>query len=174
MTNNINLKEVEKKANELNNDMLEVTKALKSIQSKKCRLKKMSGHVKYNDMMTEVLKEEELLKQVRQLLDPKEKSVTMYEQSDVDMLDYDETVKAIRSIQSKKTLTRWLTTEDGDNDEYRHACKIEQMLIEHRNKIKPVDNEHVRKTDLQTVIDTIEATADISKDRILELLKNLI
>lgn len=174
MTNNINLKDVEKKAKELNNDMLEVSKALKSIQSKKCRLKKMSGHVNYQKMLTEVLQEEELLKQVRQLLDPKEKSVTMYEQSDVDMLDYDETAKAIRSIQSKKTLTRYLTTEAGNNDEYRHACKIEQMLIEHRNKIKPVDNEHIRKTDLLTIIDVIETTPDITKETTIELLKSLL
>ena len=56
----------------------------------------------------------------------------MYEQTDVDELDYDETIKAIRSIQSKKTLTKWLTTVENDNDEYRKACKIEKMLIERR------------------------------------------
>lgn len=170
---NTNLKDVEKRANELNNDLFEVSKELKKIQSKKCRLKKMSGHSNYESMMTEVLKEEELLKQVRQLLDPKEKPVTMYEQEDVDQLDYDETIKAIRSIQSKKTLTRWLTTEDGNNDEYRNACRIEKMLIERRNILKPVDNDHLRKTDLQTIIDTIESTPDITKERIVELLKDL-
>lgn len=169
----MNMKLVEQKANELNNDLLEVSKHLKKIQSKKCRLKKMSGHSNYQVLMTEVLQEEELLKQVRQLLDPKEKPVTMYEQEDVDMLDYDEVVKALRSIQSKKTLTKYLTTEPGNNDEYRNACRIESMLIERRNIIKPVDNEHIRKTDLQTIIDTIESTNDISKDRIIELLKEL-
>lgn len=169
----INMKKVEAKANELNNDLLEVAKSLKAIQSKKCRLKKMSGHSSYQKMMTEVLQEEELLKQVRQLLEPKAKPVTMYEQEDVDKLDYDETVKAIRSIQSKKALSRWLTTEDGNNDEYRNACRIEAMLVERRNLIKPVDNEYIRKTDLQTIIDTIQATADISKERIVELLNGL-
>lgn len=168
-----NLKEVEKMAKKMNNDLLEVSKELKKIQSQKCRLKKMSGRSNYNELMTEVLKKEELLKSVRQLLDPKEKPVTMYEQKDVDQLDYDETVKAIRSIQSKKTLTRWLTDEDGNNDEYKNACKIEKMLIERRNSIKPVDNEHIRKTDLQTIIDTIESTNDISTEKIVELLKNL-
>lgn len=170
---NVNMKEVEKKANELNNDLLEVQKELKKIQSRKCRLKKMSGHSSYQEMITNVLQEEELLKQVRQLLDPKEKPVTMYEQEDVDMLDYDETIKAIRSIQSKKTLSKWLTDEEGNNDEYRNACRIESMLIERRNMIRPIDNEHIRKTDLQTIIDTIEMTPDITKETIVELLNKL-
>lgn len=168
-----NLKEIEKVAKEFNNDLMAVEKALKSIQSKKCRLKKQSGRFDYQEKMTEVLQEEQILKQVRQLLDPKEKPVTMYEQADVDQLDYDEVVKAIRSIQSKKTLTRWLTTEDGDNDEYRNACRIEKMLVERRNSIKPVDNEYIRKTDLQTIIDTIKSTGDISTETIVELLESL-
>ena len=123
--------------------------------------------------MQSVLDYEQVLKEARQLLDPKEKPVTMYEQADVDQLDYDETVKAIRSIQSKKTLSKWLTDVEGDNDEYRNACRIEKMLIERRNNIKPVDNEFVRKTDLQTVIDTIESSGKISQERIVELLKEL-
>ena len=120
-----------------------------------------------------VLSEEQLLKEVRQLLDPKEKPVTMYTQEDVDQLDYDETVKAIRSIQSKKTLTRWLTDVEGDNDEYRNACVIEKMLIERRNNIKPVDNDYIRKSDLQTIIDTIESSGKLSQGKIVELLKGL-
>lgn len=168
-----NLKEVEKVAKEFNNDVNEIAKELKKIQSRKCRLKKMSGHSSYQEQMTSVLQYEQILKQARQLLDPKEKPVTMYEQEDVDMLDYDEVVKAIRSIQSKKTLSKWLTEVENDNDEYRNACRIEKMLIERREKIRPVDNEHIRKTDLQTVIDTIIETNDISKETIVELLQNL-
>lgn len=167
------LKDVEKKANELNNDVLEVSRELKRIQSVKCRLKKMKGRSDYEEQMQKVLSEEQLLKEVRQLLDPKEKPVTMYTQEDVDMLDYDETVKAIRSIQSKKTLSRWLTEIDGDNDEYRNACRIEKMLIERRNQIKPVDNDYIRKTDLQTIIDTIESSGKLSQAKIVELLKGL-
>lgn len=173
MTTTINLKDVEKKATELNNDLFEVSKELKRLQSIKCRLKKQKGRSNYEEQMSNVLKEEQLLKEVRQLLDPKEKPVTMYEQEDVDQLDYDEVVKAIRSIQSKKTLSRWLTTEDGDNDEYRNACRIEKMLVERRNIIKPVDNEHIRKTDLQTIIDTIESSGKLSQSKIVEMLKSL-
>lgn len=167
-----NLKKVEEKANELKT-VENVAKELKRIQSIKCRLKKQKGKSTYEDEMTEVIKQEQLLKEVRQLLDPKEKSVTMYEQADVDQLDYDETIKAIRSIQSKKTLTKWLTTIEGDNDEYRNACKIEEMLIKRRESIKPVDNDHVRKTDVQTIIDTIESSGTLSQEKIVELLKGL-
>ena len=168
-----NLKEIEKKANELKTSE-NVARELKRVQSLKCRLKKQKGKATYEAEMAEVLKQEQVLKEVRQLLDPKEKPVTKYEQDDVDQLDYDETVKAIRSIQSKKTLSRWLTTVDGDNDEFRNAERIEKMLIERRETIKPVDENNVRKTEIQTIIDTIESSGELSQEKITELLKNLI
>ena len=169
-----NLKEIEKIANKFDNDVEKVARELKRIQSVKCRLKKQKGKSTYQSEMAEVLRYEQVLKEARQLLEPKEKPVTMYEQADVDKLDYDEIIKAIRSIQSKKTLTRWLTTVEGDNDEFRKACEIEKMLIERRNKIKPVDNEYVRKTEVQTIIDTIESSGKLSQEKILELLKKLV
>ena len=168
-----NLKEVEKAAVELGS-VEAVAKELKRVQSIKCRLKKQKGKATYESEMSEVLREEQLLKEARQLLEPKEKPVTMYSKEDVDLLDYDETIKAIRSIQSKKTLSRWLTTVDGDNDEYRKACEIEKMLIERRKSIKPVDNEYVRKSDLQTIIDTIEESGKLSQAKVVELLKGLV
>ena len=168
-----NLKKVEEKANELKT-VENVARELKRVQSIKCRLKKQKGKSTYEAEMTEVIKQEQLLKEVRQLLDPKEKPVTMYEQADVDKLDYDETIKAIRSIQSKKTLSRWLTDVEGDNDEFRNAVKIEKMLIARREMIKPVDENNVRKTDIQTIIDTIESSGKLSQEKIIELLKNVI
>lgn len=167
------LKKVEEKANELKT-VENVAKELKRIQSIKCRLKKQKGKSTYEAEMTEVIKQEQLLKEVRQLLDPKEKPVTQYEQADVDQLDYDETIKAIRSIQSKKTLSRWLTDEEGNNDEFRNACAIEAMLIARREAIKPVDENNVRKTEIQTIIDTIESSGKLSQEKVLELLKNVI
>lgn len=167
------LKKVEAKANELKT-VENVARELKRVQSIKCRLKKQKGKSTYEAEMTEVIKQEQLLKEVRQLLDPKEKPVTMYEQADVDQLDYDETIKAIRSIQSKKTLSRWLTTVEGDNDEFRNACKIEEMLIARREMIKPVDENNVRKTEIQTIIDTIEESGELSQEKIIELLKGLV
>lgn len=165
--------EIEKVAEKFGNDLEAVAKELKRVQSLKCRLKKQKGKKTYEEEMTETVKYEQVLKEVRQLLDPKEKPVTMYTQEDVDQLDYDETIKAIRSIQSKKTLTRWLTDVEGDNDEFRKATEIEKMLIERRESIKPVDNEYVRKTDLQTIIDTIESSGNLSQEKVVELLKSL-
>ena len=167
------LKKVEEKANELKT-VENIARELKRIQSIKCRLKKQKGKSTYEAEMTEVIKQEQLLKEVRQLLDPKEKPVTQYEHADVDQLDYDETIKAIRSIQSKKTLSRWLTDVDGDNDEFRNAERIERMLIERRELIKPVDENNVRKTDVQTIIDTIEDSGELSQEKIIELLKSLL
>lgn len=169
-----NLKMVEEKALELGNDVLKVQSELKRVQSVKCRLKKQKGKSTYQAEMEAVLAEEQLLKEVRQLLNPKEKSVTMFEQDDVMNLDYDETIKAIKSIQSKKTLTRWLTPEEGNNDEFRNACRIEKMLLEHKAQIKPVDETTIRKTDLETVIETIESSGELSTDRIVEMLKGLL
>lgn len=166
--------EIEKIAEKFNNDLDAITKELKRIQSLKCRLKKQKGKKTYETDMTEVVKYEQVLKEARQLLNPKEKPVTMYTQEDVDKLDYDETIKAIRSIQSKKTLTKWLTDVEGDNDEYRKACEIEKMLIVRRESTKPVDDEYVRKTDIQTIIDTIESSGKLSQEKIIELLKSLV
>lgn len=170
----LNLKEIEAKANELGNDVLKVATELKRIQSVKCRLKKQKFKSTYEAEMTKVLQEEQILKEVRNLLCPKEKTVTTFEQSDVDLLDYDETIKAIKSIQSKKTNSRWLSEIEGDNDEFRNAVRIEKMLLEHKASIKPVDETMVRKSDLITIIETIESNKDLTQDRIVELLRSLI
>ena len=130
-----NLKQIEKVVKEFNNDEMAIQKELKRVQSVKCRLKKQKGKSTYEKEMTETLKYEQILKEAKNLLNPKEKFVTDYNQDDVNQLDYDETIKAIRSIQSKKTLTKWLTDIEGDNDEYRKACEIEKMLVERRNQV---------------------------------------
>ena len=141
------LKEIEKVAENFDNDILKLNKELKRVASIKCRLKKQKGKSTYEEDMKKVLSYEQVLKEAKQLVDPKEKPVTMYTQEDVDMIeDYDELEKAIRSIQSKKTNSRWLTTVEGDNDEYRNAEKIEKMLKERRNIIKPID-EKIRPSD---------------------------
>ena len=168
------MKKVEEKARMLGNDMEAVKKELKKVQSVKCRLAKQKGRSDYEQAMKEVLAEEQLLKEVRRLLDPKERAVTEFEQEDVDRLDYDQTVKALKSIQSKKTLSRWLTDVEGDNDEYRSAVRIEQMLKEHREKVKPVDEAYIRKSELQAVIEAIEAAGEVSTERMLEMMKELL
>ena len=174
MLKNVNLKEVEQLAKKFNNDVELVKKELKRVQSIKCRLKKQKGKSTYEQEMTKWLQYEQILKEARSLLVPRPKPVTQYTLEDIKLLDYDETVKAIRSIQSKKTLTKWLTTEPGNNEEYKKACKIEQMLIAHREQIKPVEDSYIRKTDLLKIIEVIEDSGNLSQDKILELLRSLL
>ncbi len=168
------LKSVEAKAVELGNDLELVKKELKRVASVKCRLLKQKFSPNYEEKMEEVLKEEQLLKEVRSYIVGSKKTVTTFDQADVDSLTYDETVKALRSIQSKKSLTRWLTPNEGDNDEFRSAVRIESMLKEHMKSVKPIEDNTVRKSDIQSVIDTIESTGKISTEKILEMLRDLI
>ena len=170
----INLKEIEKIVVKFDNDTERLAQELKRIQSIKCRLKKQKGKSSYQSEMADILKYEQVLKEARSLLEPKEKAVTKFDQTDVDKLDYDQTVKAIRSIQSKKTLSKWLTDVEADNDEYRKAVEIEKMLVERRNQIKPVDNEYVRKSEIQMIIDTIESSGKLSQEKIIELMQKLL
>lgn len=167
------LKNVEMKAVELGNDIEAVKKELKRVASVKCRLIKQKGLPDYEQKLEAVLKEEQLLKEVRSYITGSKKTVTTFEQEDVDQLTYDETVKALKSIQSKKSLTRWLTENEGDNDEFRSACRIEEMLKQHLATVKPIEDNTIRKSDLQNVIDTIESTGSISTEKILEMLKSL-
>ena len=168
------LKNVEAKAMELGNDLEMVKKELKRVASVKCRLLKQKGRPDYEEALQAVLAEEQLLKEARSYITGAKKTVTTFGQEDVDQLTYDETVKALKSIQSKKSLTKWLTENEGDNDEYRSACKIEEMLKGHLKSVKPIEDNTVRKSDIQSVIDTIEATGNISTEKILEMLRALV
>lgn len=162
-----NLKAVEKVANELGT-LENVKKELKRVQSTKCRLRKQKAKPTYQEEMTEVLAREQLLKEARSLIEPKAKPVTKYDQQDVDLItDLDECNKAIRSIQSKKSNSKYLM------DEYNEALKIEDMLIERRKQLEPTSPDHVRKSDVETVIDTIKNNENLSKEKVLELLESL-
>ena len=154
-----------------------VKKAIKAVQSARCILKKNKFQAHYDEKMNELLKRQQVLIEVRSLLQPKKKTTTTFTQEDVDKLDYDETIKAIRSIQSKKTHTKYLESnaggEPGANDEYREACKIEQMLLEHKAKLQPVEANAIRKSDVSTILEEIEGQ-NLSQERIVELLKGLL
>ena len=169
-----NQKKVEQIVESYGNDLAALKKAIKAVQSRKCLHLKKKGLPNYQAKLDEILREEQYLKEAIRLLDPKEKTTTEFTQEDVSKLDYDQTIKAIRSIQSKKTHTRWKTTVEGDNDEYRAACKIERMLLEHKEAVKPVEEAYIRKTELQAVIDTIESSGSVSQERIVEMLKGLL
>lgn len=167
-----NLKEVEKLASKFNNDTLKIKNELKRVQSQKCRLLKQKGKKTYKEELTKILQYEQVLKETRNLLEPKEKTTLEYNKEDVEKLDYNKTISALRSIQSKKSNTRWLTTEEGENEEYKNAVRVEKLLLEHKKEIKPIEAGYIRKSDLETIIETIESN-ELSQERIVELLKKL-
>lgn len=156
--------EISRKANEYNNDVEEVKKALKSIQSIKCRLKKQKGRSDYEVEMKKVLATEQTLKEIRQYLEPKELTVPTMTSEQIKDLDYNETVRAIKSIQSKKCLNKW----QPEGIEYKSACEIEKLLIEHRKTVQEVPTEQVRKSDIRNLIEDLENLKDEDKLKILE------
>lgn len=170
MAKTVDLKDIKKVCEEYNNSVELINNKIKSLQSRRCRLKKFKNSSEYQDEMTQLLQYEQILKEAKSTLVPKKKFVTEYNQEDINKLDFDETRKALKSIQSKKCLSQ----QYGQEDEYLKAENIESMLKEHLQNVKPLDDSYIRKTDLQTVIETIENDITIDRELILEHLKNLI
>lgn len=179
----INMTDIVTKSTELNNDLVEVHKEIKRLASIKCRLKKMPGRKNYNEEMTKILQEEELIKGVRDYLQGPKKNINNVTQEDIDAMDYDEVCKAIRSIQSKKTHTKW--AEDckkdkegnfipGSGDGYKEACRIEAMLVAHRNTVKPVVEGHIRKTDLIALLDNLALISDLDVATCINRIKEFV
>ena len=156
-------------------DVEEVKKALRSLQSRKSRLKKQKGRADYEEQMTEILQQEQLLKEVREYFEPKSTPVTKMTWEDIKLLDYDETIKAIKSIQSKKCLVQHATERIEDNVEYQKACEIEKMLLEHKKNIRPIEETVVRKSDINDLINHLENQEEkIAKEYVISLLKDLL
>lgn len=153
----------------------EVKKAIRSLQSRKSRLKKQKGRADYEELMTEILQQEQLLKEVRDYFEPKRIPVPEMTWNDIQLLNYEETIKAIKSIQSKKCLVQHATERIEDNVEYQKACEIERMLLEHKKKIKPIEDTVVRKSDINDLIDHLENQEEkISTGYVISLLEKLL
>ena len=168
------LKNVEQMAKNFNN-VEEVKKAIRSLQSQKSRLKKQKGREDYDELMTEILQKEQLLKEVREYFEPKKIPVTKMTKEDIELLNYDETIKAIKSIQSKKCLVQHATPNIEDNVEYQKACQIEQWLLEHKENIKPIEETVVRKSDINNLIEHLKNQDEkISTEYVISLLQNLL
>ena len=133
-------------------DVVEVGKALKSVQTVKCRLKKQKSRKDYKVEMEKVLMFEEELKQHRQSLCPKEITVTTMTEADIKLLDFAETVRALKSIQSKKCINKF----QPESEAYISACKQEELLKVHRTEVQEVPTEQVRKSDIINLIEDLE------------------
>ena len=168
------LKNIEKAAKSFS-DVEEVKKAIRSLQSRKSRLKKQKNRKDYEEKMTKILQQEQLLKEVRDYFEPKKTPVTQMTKKDIEQLNYEETIRAIKSIQSKKCNVQHLTEDINDNVEYKKACEIEQMLLEHKENIKPIEQKVIRKSDINDLINHLQQQEEkISTEYIISLLKNLL
>lgn len=153
----------------------EVKKAIRSLQSQKSRLKKQKGREDYEKLMTEILQQEQLLKEVRDYFEPKSIPVTEMTWQDIELLNYDETIKAIKSIQSKKCLVQHATKNIEDNIEYQKACEIERMLLEHKQNIKPIEETVIRKSEINDLIEHLKNQEEnISTKYVISLLEKLL
>lgn len=149
----------------------EVQKALRNVQTQKSRLKKQKNRKDYEKLMTEILKTEQMLKEVKNYFEPPKTFVTNFTEIEIKNLNFDETMKAIKSIQSKKCNTQF----DSDRTDYENACQIEQMLLEHKKSVKPVEETVVKKSELQDLINNLENLEDkVSKESLLEKLRQLL
>lgn len=178
---NIDMTMVIEKAAELNNDLVEVNKALKRVASVKCRLKAAAGKPTFNDDMTRCLQEEQLLKHVKGFLTEPRKTVNNLTAEDVEAMNYDEVCKAIRSIQSKKTHTKWSTDCKTDEDgliipgtspAYIEACRIESMLLERKHVLKPVGTTGFSKAALRDLIAELRLCSDIDAATVLDRIES--
>lgn len=152
------------------NQIEEIKKEIKRLASVKSRLKKQVGKSSYAEDMQKVLEQEAALKELKSTLEGTTKrSVTQYTIEDVQELSYEEVIKAIKSIQSKKSNSRWLTTIEGDNEEYRAACRIERMLKDRRDELVPTPVSI--KCDLQNILNQAN---DLSKEELIEALQKLL
>ena len=168
------LKNIEKAAKSFSG-VEEVKKAIRNLQSRKSRLKKQKSREDYDELMTAILQEEQLLKEVRDYFEPKKTPVTQMTKKDIKQLNYEETIRAIKSIQSKKCLVQHATEDINDNIEYKKACEIESMLLEHKEKIKPIEKKLVKKSDINDLINHLQQQEEkISTKYVISLLKNLL
>ena len=147
-------------------------KELRNIQTIKCRFRKQKARKDYSQKMSEILNYEQSLKELVSYFEPKKVYTTQMTVEDIEKLNFDETMKSIKSIQSKKCNTQW----DDDQTEYEKACQIEKMLLAHKEQVKPIDETVIKKSTIQNLIrhfEIIEPKA-CKKEYIIELLTKVV
>lgn len=156
--------------NENGTDLDKVVQELKRVASVKSRLKKQLGKAENKAKLQEVVQYEEVLKGLRDSLTNRKKYVTEYTWEDISQLSYEEVNKAINSIKSKKSLSRWLTEVEGDNDEYRQAVEVEALLYTRKEQLGGNKKQHMKES-LRSILDN---QADMTKEELVEALQKLL
>jgi hypothetical protein len=146
-------------------------KELRNIQTIKCRFRKMKSRSDYDKKMAEILQYEQSVKELVNFFEPKKTFVTQMTAEDIANLNFDETLKAIKSIQSKKCNTQY----DDDKTDYNKACEIEKMLLEHKETVKPIEETVVKKSTIQNLINHLEVVENeaVTKEYVIELLQKI-
>lgn len=147
-------------------------KELRNVQSKKCRFAKKKEVENYEEVMTDLLKKEQSLKELVKFYEPKKTFVTQFTKEDIEVLNYEETLKAIKSIQSRKCNTNY----DETIEEYNKACEIEEMLLDHKVEVKPADETTIKKSSIQNLKNHLESQSGktIKKEVMLDYLERLL
>jgi seryl-tRNA synthetase len=146
----------------------EISKELRSVQSAKHRLNKQKLRKDYEQKIKEVTAKENALQVERRQLQPLKSTVTTITDEEISLLSFDETVKAIKSIQSKKCNTQY----DEDLTEHKSALAIEEKLIAHRASMKPGDRRSIAVSQLQELLEVAATSTD--EGYIADKLKELI
>jgi len=145
----------------------ELNREIKNVQSIKSRLKKKKELKGYNAQMTKVLQKEQLLKEIKSFFTPTKIPTTTYTQEHIDKLTQEETLKALKSIQSKKSNTRYLK----DQSEYESAVRIEKMLQTHRDKLNKKDT--LSKIKVEELMETIKGYDEVNKEQLLKMIEDM-
>lgn len=153
-----------------NSEMSNVKKALKSVQSQKCNWNKKKSHPNYEKSMNVVLIEEQSLKNIIQFYtETKIKSFEMSE-NDIKCLNELETTKMIKNIQSQKCLKRY----NDDQTDFEKCLVVEKMLFEHKKTVETIDDNLVKKSSIQQLINDIQNKKSLNKVETIKLLQELL
>ena len=136
--------------------LADIYSRLRSISSAKTRLRKNSRLPSNVVKLSELLIEEDTLKQERRNIQEPKKSFTTLTSEEIQLLDYEETRRAIESIRSKKSNTRHME----DQSEFNSATNIETLLVNHRNSLAPVGNEAVKLSTLRELLEQASESSD--------------
>ena len=149
-----------------------VNRKIRNVQSRKSRLRKQIKTDEYDSLMTEILQEEELLKEVKDYLEPKSKKVHEFNDEDIAKLNMDETLKAIKNMQSRKCLNQFT-----DEEIYNESLAQEEKLVAHKEKLELELNENIiSKSELKVIRDKIEILTEkeFSREYVLSQLDELL
>jgi hypothetical protein len=138
------------------NRLTEIARQLKNLSSIKTNLKKQQLRKDYHEKLAAVTTAMDALQDERRRLQPPKHTVTTITQEQVADLDYDETVRAIKSIQSKKTRSQY----SEDREPYESAIRIEQMLLAHKETLKPSDRSSVRLSTIREILEIASQSPD--------------